>query len=598
MEKRFVFFFIVLALVGSAFNACNSLLDPDVNDDEQEETSKSDNEKTIDEAVSNNGIEHEDASDYTWNSSDVIEITLNETTVSENDESVSVSGGKITITSAGIYSFAGTLTDGQVVVNTDDEEIVRLILNGVNINSSSSAPVYVKSASKVVIYLAENSLNFLTDGASYNYDDAEDEEPNATIFSKSDLTIFGEGSLTVNGNFNDAITSKDGLIISGGTYTINAADDGIRGKDYLVIKSGNFDVSSNGDGLKSDNDSDESLGYIYIIDGNFNIDSKGDAIAAETDVLISTCELTLKSGGGSSVSVLSSASTKGIKAGVNIIIDSGTYTISSADDAIHSNESITINNGTFAIASGDDGIHADYDLTINDGAIDISKSYEGIESAKGDITITKGIIYLVASDDGINLAGGGDSMGGPGGGMWGGAGSTISSGSYTIFINGGYIFVNANGDGIDANGSIQMTAGTVIINGPTNNGNGALDYNSSFKLTGGFLVATGSSGMAQAPGNSSTQYSVLASFNTSQKAGTLVNIQTADGTGVLTFKPEKLYQSVVFSSSELEKSTTYNIYLGGTSTGTAVDGLYTDGTYTPGTRYRSFTISGIVTSIR
>lgn len=596
MEKRIVFFFVVLALLGSVFNSCNSLLDPDENDDEQEDSSKSDNEETIDEAVSNNGVEHEEASDYTWNSSDVIQITLNETSVLENAESVSASGGKVTITSAGTYSFTGTLTNGQIVVNTDDEEIVRLILNGVNITSSSSAPIYVKSASKVVINLVENSQNYLTDGTSYEYDDVDDEEPNATIFSKSDLTIFGEGSLTVNGNFNDAITSKDGLIISGGTYTVNAADDGIRGKDYLVIKSGNFNVSSNGDGLKSDNDSEDALGYIYIIDGDFDINSNGDGFAAETDVLISTCELTLKSGGGSSASVSSTTSTKGIKAGVNIIIDSGTFSINSADDAIHSNGGITINNGVFAIASGDDGIHADYDLTINDGDINISKSYEGIESAEGDITINKGTIHLISSDDGLNLAGGGDNMRGPG--MWGGPGSTTSSGSYTIFINGGYIYVNANGDGIDANGSVEMTTGTVIVNGPTNNGNGALDYDSSFKLTGGFLVAVGSSGMAQSPGTSSTQYSVLVNFSSSKQAGTLVNIQTADGKSVLTFKPEKIFQSVVFSSSELEKGTTYNFYLGGTSTGIDTDGLYTDGTYTPGTKYGSFSISAIVTSLR
>jgi hypothetical protein len=142
-----------------------------------------------------------------------------------------------------------------------------------------------------------------------------------------------------------------------------------------------------------------------------------------------------------------------------------------------------------------------------------------------------------------------------------------------------------------------MTGGTVIVNGPTSNWNGALDH-VSFKMTGGFLVAVGSSGMAEAPGTSSTQYSVLVNFNFARQAGTIIHIRTNTGTEILTFKPTKRYQSIVFSSSALAKGTTYDIYFGGNSTGTVTDSLYTGGTYTPGTKYpTSFTISSIVTKI-
>ncbi|HPE76419.1 MAG TPA: carbohydrate-binding domain-containing protein [Draconibacterium sp.] len=594
MSKKLFSLLIAFAFVHFTFTSCNDILNPDDEEEQQEETTTPDNEETIAEAEANNGLIHDDPTDYIWNSSDVIQVLLNGTSVSENSEKVTVEGQTVTIISAGSFSFSGSLNNGQIVVNTEDDALVRLILNGVEITSSNSAPVYIKSASKAIVYLEENTNNTLTDGSSYIYDDTEKEEPNATIFSKSNLTFFGSGTLTVNANFNDAINCKDGIIISGGTYTLKALDDGIRGKDYLIVKSGTFDVVAGGDGFKSDNDEDESEGYINIVDGTFTIAAKGDAIAAETDLMVTTGNFNLISGGGSSGSISATASAKGLKAGVNIIVDGGTFNINSADDAIHSNETIAVNGGDFVLESKDDGIHADYDLTINDGDIDIKKSYEGLESANGNITINKGTIHLVSSDDGINISGGGDSMGGRPGQM----GGTTSSGNYFLYINGGYTFVNASGDGLDSNGSITMTGGTVIVNGPTNNGNGALDYDGTFKLTGGFLVAAGSSGMAQAPGTSSTQYIVAAVFSSTKQAGTLVNIQTSDGKEMLTFKPEKTFQSLVFSSPDLTKGSSYDFNLGGSSTGTVADGVYTNGTYTVGSKYSSFTISGIVTVVR
>lgn len=594
MGKKLFSLLMAFVFVQFIFISCGDNLNPDDEEEQQGDTTTPVNEETIAEAEANNGTIHDDAADYIWNSYDVVQVLLNGTSVSENSDKVTVEGQNITIVSAGVYSFSGSLNNGQIVVNAD-KSLVRLILNGAEITSSNSAPIYVKSASKVIVYLEENTKNTLTDGTQYLYDDTEKEEPNATIFSKSNLTLFGKGTLTVNANFNDAINCKDGIIISGGTYILKAADDGIRGKDYLIVKSGTFDVTAGGDGFKSDNDEDETEGYITIADGTFTIAAKGDAIAAETDLMITTGDFNLTSGGGSSSSISATASAKGLKAGVNIIVEGGNFTINSADDAIHSNETISINGGNFILESKDDGVHADYDLKVNGGDINIKKSYEGLESAKGNITINKGTIHIAASDDGINISGGGASMGGRPGQM---GGTTTSTGSYFLYINGGYIFVNASGDGLDSNGSITMTGGTVIVNGPTNNGNGALDYDGTFKLTGGFLVAAGSSGMAQAPGTSSTQYVVAAVFSSAKQAGTLVNIQSSDGKEMLTFKPEKTFQSLVFSSPDLTKGTSFNINLGGSSTGTLTDGIYTNGTYTAGSNYSSFTISGIVTVVR
>jgi hypothetical protein len=175
-------------------------------------------------------------------------------------------------------------------------------------------------------------------------------------------------------------------------------------------------------------------------------------------------------------------------------------------------------------------------------------------------------------------------------------GGGFESGDNYLYINGGYLFVDANGDGIDANGSIEMTAGTVIINGPTNDGNGPLDYLGTFNISGGYLVAVGSSGMAEAPSTASTQYSIMYNFASAQAAGTMVHFETESGQDVLSFLPTKQYQSVLLSSPELENGSTYVVYSGGSSSGTASDGQYTGGTYTGGTQVASFTTAGTVTS--
>jgi hypothetical protein len=268
--------------------------------------------------------------------------------------------------------------------------------------------------------------------------------------------------------------------------------------------------------------------------------------------------------------------------------------LNSADDSIHSNGTVTINGGNFTISTGDDAIHADSSITINAGTIDVSKSYEGIESVT--ITINGGNIHVIASDDGINGAGGNDASGfNPGPGGMGGGDMFAETGCY-CYINGGYISITAGGDGVDVGGDITMTSGTLIVNGPTDNGNGPLDF-TTFKMTGGLLVAAGSSGMAQALSTTSTQCSVLVKFQTSYAAGTLVNIQSSTRTDVVTFKATKLFQSVLVCSSSLTSGSTYSISVGGSSTGTLKDGIYSNGVYSGGTVYKSFTISSVVTTI-
>ncbi len=511
-------------------------------------------------------------------STDENTITLNGNSVSYGGTGVVASGTDVVIQEAGEYIVKGTLDNGRIVVDTDSDSDVTLIFAGVEIDNDSSSCVYVKSADKVIINLADGTTNTLADGEEYVYDDEAEEEPNAAVFSKDDLVITGAGKLVINGNFNNGIASKDDLKIAGGDINVTAVNNGIKGKDSLVIANATITVDAGGDGLKSDNETDVERGYIYIESGNFNITSGEDGMQAATDIEISDGTFVINTGEGSKVtssgnsdwgmpgwgnmgntnssSSSSTASIKAIKATGSIFINGGTFTIDSEDDSIHANTDVVINGGTFEISSGDDGMHADTNLTINDGDIKIAKAYEGIEAV--NIYICGGTIDVIASDDGLNAAGGNDSsaMNRPGMGMF-----SETSGSITI--TGGTLTMNAAGDGVDSNGTVVFDGGKVIVYGPTDSGNGTLDYQTSWTQNGGTLIGIGSSGMAQMPGNASSQNSVMVTFATSYGSGDVVTVKDSDGNVVMEIEGQKAFNNVVFSNPDLKDGETYTIYVNG-----------------------------------
>ncbi|HZG16059.1 MAG TPA: carbohydrate-binding domain-containing protein [Candidatus Bathyarchaeia archaeon] len=558
--------------------------------------------------------DNDNYSDFQADASNLIQ--LNGKTASVKGAGAEAKEGTVTIKAAGTYVVSGSLENGQIVVDVADKGDVRLVLNGVNIQSSDSSSIYIKQAGKTIISLPEGTENIISDGATYAQIDASTGEPSAAIFSSDDLTFNGTGKLVVRGNYNNGIQSKDDLKILGGTYEVHAVDDGIIGRDLVAVKDGTLTVEAGGDGIKTTYDTDTEKGYMALEAGTYTITSGSDGIQASQSLLIDGGTYTVVSGGGSkngevkveenrrgpgemqaSESTTQSSETdttsaKGLKAAGNLIVNNGTFQIDSADDSVHSNHQITINGGQFAIASGDDGVHADTAITVTSGKIDISKSYEGIEST--NITIANGEIHVTASDDGINIGGGNDGSainGRPGQNQF--ASSEGSNNKLTIM--GGNVTVDSKGDGLDSNGSISMSGGTVIVYGPTSNGNGVLDYDSTFELSGGLLIAAGSAGMAQGPSEQSTQHAIVMTYPETQTAGTLVHLADSTGKTIATFAPTKDYQTVVFSSPELKKDTTYTLYSGGSATGSQADGLFNGGTYEGGTKVVEFKASSNVT---
>lgn len=535
------------------------------------------------------GSVNEDDDDYTGDGSDTIFITLNGTSAqSSNTSKATVSGTIVTIISGGTYTISGSVSDGQIIVNSSDDEDVRLVLDGANITSLSSAPVYVKASEKTIVVLTDGTVNYVKDGTSYTYDDTENQEPNAAIFSKSDITFYGTGALIVDANFNDGISGRDGLIIKSGNITITAADDGIRGKDYLIVHDGTINVTSAGDGMKSDNESGSEAGYISIDAGKFNINSAGDALNAVTNITVLYADMEIKSGGGSGTGVTTegysgSVSAKAFKATAGIEINDGSIVINSADDAFNSEGDITINGGTITVSTSDDAVHAEGILAFNGGNMNVTKCYEGFEGPS--LNLSGGYVRVVSTDDSFNAT--------MGMAVEGNDGSVLN-------ITGGTIVLNTSkGDGLDSNGNITMSNGTVIVHGPSQQPEVAFDVNGTFNISGGLLIGSGpnSGNMIEATSTSSAQYTVKITSQALFSNSSLFHIQDEDAKDIVTFKPMRNAYYIVFSSSELTANGTYSIYTGGAYDLAGSDGLYTGGTYSGGTFKKSFIVSGKVTNV-
>ncbi len=535
---------------------------------------------------------------YDEDEATIIELTGTDAEVTGSGVSVDTETGTVTIEAEGTYVVSGTLDDGQLAVNVDDESKVQVVLAGVTIHNEDGPAIYVMQADKCFITLADGTVNTLTDGSSYELEDDSD-EPYATLFSRDDLTINGSGTLVVTSSYRHAICSKDDLVITGGTYVIDAVEDGLRGRDCVKILDGTFTITAGGDGIKSNKDTDPERGFITIDGGDITITAGDDGIQAVTYLQVT----------------------------------GGTLSITAEDDAIHTDLELLISGGDLTINAGDDAVHSETVLTVDGGTISVESCYEGLESQ--EIYINDGEIHIIASDDGVNAsvadlssdtddtetsadatddavaddaddaglsADAGDGQRGtinrasemsiaPNGGEGfnereanGGSpdnsfaegmdAGTAGSEDCLIQINGGYLYVEADGDGIDSNGSIEITGGTVLVIGPASGDDGALDYDLSATISGGTVLMVGASGMAQ---NFTSGTQAFAFARVSSNGGT-VAVVDEDGTVIASLDTTRSFETVLISSPDLEEDGTYTVLTNATVTDANADGFASSGT--------------------
>ena len=462
--------------------------------------------------------------DQGYDESDVVTVQLTGDTAVCSSDAVTIDGSRITLLDEGVYRFSGTLTSGQIIVNADNTDKVQIVLDGADITSSSSAAIYCLEADKVFVTLAEGTENTLANGGTFTAIDGNNID--GAVFSKTDLTLNGSGSLTVTSPAGHGIVSKDELTITGGTYTVTSAKHGLAGKDSVAVAGGSFTITSGKDGIHAENADDSSRGFLYIADGDFAIDAQGDAISASSALQIDSGSYTLTTGGGSASVTMNTGDTmqrsgfknfsaaetpsdttdstedtescKGIKSDGSLTVNGGVFVLDTADDSVHSNGDVTITGGEWSIRTGDDGIHADAAVVIQAGTFSIPYCYEGVEGQS--VTIDGGTLDITARDDGINAAGGADSSGTESG--FGKQDRFAADDHCFITINGGIITIVSGGDSIDSNGSLTVNGGTLDLtcNG---NGNTAIDTDGTYTHNGGTVTTndgseSGTGGMGNA----------------------------------------------------------------------------------------------------
>lgn len=480
---------------------------------------------------------HYSAKDLTWDSSSEVTIDLSNPTATDG---VTVSDGVITITKAGNYKLTGTY-EGQIKVETADSDMVRLILNNATITNSTGAAINVVEADEVVIYTASGTTNTVSDGSSYS--DTASGSPDAAIYSKSDLTLAGEGTLKVEGKYEEGIHTSDGLVIASGTLEVNAANTGIKGKDYVDILDGTITVTATKDGIKATNDTDGNRGWVRLSGGTVNISAGDDGFKAERVLEIS----------------------------------GGTLNITQANEGIGA-QYINILDGTVNVTSSDDGINASYSTTTTTDSTSTesasTSTTQTTQTTQGTQGNQNSAPQAPSGSAGQAPAGGGQAPsgtmgqppagGGAGGGMgggMGGGGGTFEVVDATINISGGTVTVNANGDGIDSNGTATLSGGTLIVNGPFTGGNASLDTNGDLLLNGTTVAAANSGDMFEAPATSSTSGYVKISNVSNLSSGTTVQVADSSGNVVANYKVANSSTALILvSSSKITKGESYTVY--------------------------------------
>jgi len=463
--------------------------------------------------------------DLTWDSSGEKTIDLANPTATDG---VSVENGTITITSGGTYRLTGEYS-GQVKIEAAKTDTVRLVLDNAKITNSTGAAINVVSAGEAIIYTASGTANTVADEA--NYTATGDDDPDAAIYSTANLTLTGEGSLSVKGAYEEGIHTTGGLVIASGTLEVNAANTGIKGKDYVDITGGIVNVTAAQDGIKSTNTDDESKGFTRLSAGSVTVSAGDD----------------------------------GLKAPHTLEISGGTLNIEKSNEGIEA-QYINILDGDVTVNSTDDGINA----SLKDSSSDTSSDTTSGTAAAGQQTQQNQNGQAQQAPAGGGAAPGG-SQGSTGqnqnmpqpptdGTMPGGGGGTFEVVDAAINISGGTVTVNAEGDGIDSNGTATFSGGTVTVNGPVAGGNNALDSNGDLLLNGGTVTAGSTADMFEAPSSASTSGYLKITDSSALTQGSTVQVTDSSGTVVANYKiTTSGVQLVLVSNKNIVKGQSYTV---------------------------------------
>ena len=425
------------------------------------------------------------SSAYTSSNATLISFTDSAVTADGKYSGYEIEGTDVSITAAGTYVFSGDCDDGSITVKKGVTGVT-LALNGLTLTNADSAAITLNKTAEAALIAAAGSENTVADTAGAN-----DENAAVKVKSGASLSLSGTGTLTACGNVKNGIKGASDAVITVDELTLNieAADDGLSCDDELTIKGGRVNITAGGDAVKASPDTDDtenpdttSLGSVTISGGTITLEAAEDGVQADGDLTISGGTFAVTANGGHTTALTDdSASCKGLKAGKTLTVSGGTFTVDSADDALHAND-VTVSGGTLTLASGDDAVHADNDLVVGvKGAsststprINITASYEGLEGTT--VSVYSGDIDVVASDDGVNAAN--SDLG-------------ERSDKYAINIAGGDLYIDAGSDGLDSNNDINITGGRVEVYGADAMMDAAIDYDGTFTLSGGTLFGAG-----------------------------------------------------------------------------------------------------------
>lgn len=554
--------------------------------------------------------------DASFDESSATKITLSGDSASVSGSGAVAEGSTVTISTAGTYIVSGNLADESITVTTSENDKIQIVLNGVKIASSSGPAIDIQSADKCFITLAEGTQNSLSDGSAFTSEDA-----NACIYATCDLTINGSGSLDVSGNYRHGVFSKDDLVVYGGTIRVSAVEDGLNGKDSVKIGAGDISIDSGADGVKSSKSTNPEKGFVCVSGGSLSIDAEDDGIQAKTHLCIA----------GGSIEI--DAADDALHSDLEGTLNGGSTSVRSGDDAFHCEMKLEVNDGSFVAEECNEGYEAErvivnggdtnicaLDDAMNASAVDLSDDSEpsdadtststpsgesGANAAQPDGSIGAPDASSANADsneqqntapqgagqqDGATppelpsdlgqapdvqgrMERGGQAPGGQGGAPG------ASDSNCLIQINGGKVVLDSQGDGVDSNGNVEINGGTLLVNGPSSDGDGAFDYDGEATISGGTVLMAGAVGMAQSF-TSGTQ--AFALVRASGSAGSVIEATDADGNVIATLTATRAFGCVLVSGAGVSDGDTITVSVDGavtmaTASTTGTSGIATGG---------------------